>query len=213
VTDPPAVEGRLDRAEEFVYVGPAGEDETALAYVWLLTGRSRVPEVAVTKGMMLRTEWRSESGESSYRSLGDIRLWAGRLELICFSKERLEAGKKLLRKTMGRLLIHLGDEYQDLEDAVASAESSPLRDIPSEMDPAITRQIQKQLRDDWLNAPLAALGDRSPREAARDPAMREQLDEMFKALEYIEEQKRQAGEPYLGVADMRRELGLPPLGA
>jgi hypothetical protein len=46
-----------------------------------------------------------------------------------------------------------------------------------------------------------------PREAARDPAMREALDEMFKALEYIETQKRRDGEPYLDVAEVRRKLG------
>ena len=48
-----------------------------------------------------------------------------------------------------------------------------------------------------------------PREAARDPAMREALDEMFKALEYIEEQKHRDGEPYFDVTDVRRKLGYP----
>jgi hypothetical protein len=212
VTDPQAVEERLDQAEEFVYAGPADEDETALAYVWLLTGRSRVSEVPVTKGLMLRTEWVSESGELAHRSLGDIRLWAGRLELSCLSRERLKAGKALLKKTMGRLLIHLGDEYQDLEDMLASAELSPPRDYSSEVDPTVARQMRQKLRDDWLNTPVPALGDMSPREAARDPDMREQLDEMFKALEYIERQKQKAGESYFDVAEMRRELGLPPMG-
>ena len=212
VTDAHAVEERLDRAEEFAYAGPASEDETALAYVWLLRGRSRVPEVRVSKGLTLRSEWMSESGESSYRSLGDIRLWPGRLELMCLSKERLKAGKALLKKIGGRLLRHLGDEYRDLEDVLESAGPSPARDISSEIDPAIIRRMREAQRDEWLDTPLPNL-NKSPREAARDPAMREQLDELFKALEYIEEQKQRDGEPYLDVADMRRELGLPPLGS
>jgi len=113
---------------------------------------------------------------------------------------------------MGRLLVHVGDEYRDLEDALASTEPSPPRDPSLEIDPAISRRMQEKLRDDWLNEPVPALGGRSIREAARDPTMREQIDEMFKGLEYLEEQQRKAGEPYFDVADMRRELGLPPLG-
>ena len=79
----------MDEAEEFAYAGPANEDETALAYVWLLTGRSHVPEVPITKGVIHRTEWISESGESSYRSLGDVRLWSNKLELLCLSKNTI----------------------------------------------------------------------------------------------------------------------------
>jgi len=213
VTDPRAVEERLDQAEEFAYAGPADEDGTALAYVWLLRGRSRVPEVPVTEGMVLKTEWMSVSGELSCRSLGDVRLWAGRLELSCLSKERLKAGKALLSKIVGRLLLHLGDTYQDLEDMIESAEPSPARDISSEIDSAIMRRVLETQRDEWLNTPVPGLGDKSPREAARDPAMREQIDELFKVLEYIEEQKRQDGRPYLDVVDLRRELGLPPVGS
>ena len=37
--------------------------------------------------------------------------------------------------------------------------------------------------------------------------MREALDEMLKAFEYMQEQKHRDGEPYLDVADLRRKLG------
>lgn len=211
VAIPQAVEERLDQAEEFAYAGPAGEDETALAYVWLLRGRSRVPEVPVTKGLMLRTEWMSSSGEPSYRSLGDVRLWHARLELKCLSRERLEAGKALLDEVMGRLLRHLGDECRDLEDVAEPARPAPARRVPSAIDRALIRQLQERQLAEWLDTPLPVLGGQSPRQAAGDPAMREQLDELFKTLDYIEEQKRKDGEPYLDVAEMRRELGLPPL--
>jgi hypothetical protein len=207
VIHPRAVEDLLDEAEEFAYAGSADEDETALAYVWLLTGRSHVPEVPVTKGLIHRAEWISESGESSYRSLGDVRLWPDRLELLCLSKERLEAGKALLSQIMGRLLRHVGDEYRDLEDMMASAESLPSSSPVPEIDPAIERRMREALIEKWLDTPVPKLGDRSPREAARDPAMRETFDEMFKTFEYIEEQKRRDGEPYFDVADVRRKLG------
>lgn len=40
--------------------------------------------------------------------------------------------------------------------------------------------------------------------------MRERLEEMLKVIEYNEEQKPRAGEPYVDVADLCCELGLPP---
>ena len=111
------------------------------------------------------------------------------------------------------MLRHIGDEHRDLDDVLESTEPSPVRDISSEIDPAIIRRMREAQRDEWLNTPVPNLGGKSPRAAARDPAMREQLVELFKALEYIEERKRKNGEPYLDVADLRRKLGLPPGGS
>lgn len=214
VKDPRAVEKRLDQAEEFVYAGPADEDETALAYVWLLRGRSHVPETPVEgRGLILRTDWMAESGEPTYRSLGDVRLWHNRLELGCLSRERLAAGKMLLRRILGRLIRHRGDEFRDLDTMLASAEPSlpsHREEIPPEVREPLIRKMLATQRAEWLNTPVPMLDGRSPREAARDPAMREQLEELLKAVEYMEERKRRDGEPYLDVADIRSELGLPP---
>jgi hypothetical protein len=162
---------------------------------------------------MLKTEWTSELDGSSYRSLGDVRLWYFGLELSCLSKERLEAGKALLREVVGRSLRYLGDEYRDLEQMLASGESPAARDISPAIDPAVVHRMLEAQRDEWLDSPVPGLGFKSPRQAASDPAMREQLDEIFKVLEYLEEQKRREGEAYLDVTDLRRELGLPPIGS
>lgn len=214
VTDPHTVEQRLDDAEEFVCVGPAGEDETALAYTWQLRGRSHVPESSIEgKGLMLRTEWTAGPGKPSYRSLGDVRLWPDRLELGCLSRERLEAGKALLEDILGRLIRHRADEFRDLDTMMAAAERAPRRpreEIPPDVREALTHQMVTEQRAEWLDSPVPALDGKSPRQAARDPGMREQLEELLKVVEYLEERKRQDGEPYLDVADLRRELGLPP---
>jgi hypothetical protein len=63
---------------------------------------------------------------------------------------------------------------------------------------------------EWLDNPVPALDGKSPRQASRDPEAQEQLEELLKAVEYMEERKRREGEPYIDVADVRRELGLPP---
>jgi hypothetical protein len=56
---------RLDEAEEFLFVGPAAEDESADAYVWVLRGRSRVAEVPIVRGQI-------EHVEDEYRDLEDL---------------------------------------------------------------------------------------------------------------------------------------------
>ena len=83
-------------------------------------------------------------------------------------------------------------------------EACPSSSPVPEIDPAIERRMREALLEKWLDTPVPKLGGRSPREAARDPAMREAFDEMFKAFEYIAEQKRRDGEPYFDVADVRR---------
>lgn len=82
---------------------------------------------------------------------------------------------------------------------------------PSRDERALRERIQKfalsRFRDDFERA--VRLG-KSPRQAAGDPQMRERLEEVLKVVEYNEEQKRRAGEPYMDIADLHRELGLPP---
>jgi hypothetical protein len=214
VTNPRAVEERLDQTEELICVGPADEDEAALAYVWLLTDRSRVPEIPIEgKGMILQTNFVIEPEQTTHRSLGDIRVWRDRLELSCLSRERLKAGKALLKESLGRLIRHLGDEHQDIESMLALADAAPSarpREPISETQKAVTRQMMMDEYRKWLDEPIPALDGKSPRQAARDPAMRGRLEELLKAVEYMEEQRRRDGEPYNDVADIRRDLGLPP---
>jgi len=214
VTDPDAVRERLDRAAEFVFVGPADEDRRALAYVWLLTGRSRVPEVPVEKGLMFQTNWEAADGKGeSFRSLGDVRLWRNRMELLCLSRERLEAGKALLQEILGpRLIHHVGDEFKDIvQEAFQEPPSSRRRRRAlSREERAIAHRMLVEQRKTWVDTAVPALDGKSPRQAAGDPQMRERLEELLKAIEYNEEKKRRAGEPYMDIADLRRELGLPP---
>jgi hypothetical protein len=213
VTDPEAAEDRLDQTEEFLCVGLADEDKTALAYVWVFAGRSQVPEFPIgEEGLVMQSNFVIEGQEDKpLRSLGDVRLWQNRLELICVSQERLEAGKALLEETLGHLIQHQGDERQDIEALLESAESSPLprRKPVSRKEQELLRQMMLEHHQKWLDESIPALNGMSPRQAARDPDMREQLEELLKSVEYTEEKNRREGLPYIDIADMRRDLGLP----
>lgn len=214
VTDPRSVEKRLDQAEEFLCAGPADEDETALAYAWVLTGRSHVPEVSIEeKGLVIRSSFVTEGDNLSFRSLGDLRLWQHRLKLSCTSRERLAAGKALIEETLGDLVQHLSDEYQDVETLLQSAEPPPppqRREPMSREERELVHQMIVEQYKAWLDESIPALDGATPRQAAQDPAMREQLEELLKSVEYTEERRRRKGEPYVDIADIRRDLGLPP---
>jgi len=211
VKDHQAVRSRLDQAEEFMCIGPAEEDETALAYVWLLTGRSRIAQAPIRgeEGMIMQIDMIGPSGKAAHRPLGDIRLWRDRLELACLSRERLKAGKKLLRQTLGRLVRHQGDESHDLDiPSPAESPASELGEPLAKGREEILRQVIATRYKEWLDEPIPMLGGESPRQAAQNPAMKEQLEELLKNVEYIEEQRRRAGEPYIEIAEIRRDLGL-----
>jgi hypothetical protein len=214
VRAPVAVRERLDQAEEFVFAGRDADDPRAMHYVCLQGEGARVPEIPVEgKGLIMQTDWTAGPGEPTYRTLGDVRLWRNRLELSCLSRERLEVGKALLERILGRLIRHLADEFRDLDTLLASAEPVPPRyeeEVPADIREALAREMMTSHLAEWLDAPVPALDGKSPREASRDPGMREQLEELLKIVEYMEERKRRDGESYADVADLRRELGLPP---
>jgi len=214
VTDSRAVKERLDQTEEFIRVGPEADDPKALHYNWLLQGRSHVPEVPMDgRGKIMRTNWTAGPDEPTYLSLGDVQLWHNRLELSCLSQERLEAGKTLLKQVLGRFIRHLGDEFENLDTSLASAKPAPPdyeEEIPAEVAEALVREMMATQSAEWLDSPVPALDGKSPRAASRDPAMREQLEELLKTVEYVEERRRREGEPYVDIAGLRRELGLPP---
>lgn len=60
--------------------------------------------------------------------------------------------------------------------------------------------------DRWTRLPQARLDGRSPREAAADPALRQQLDRLLSTMERVEEERRARGLPSFSVDDLRAAL-------
>jgi len=82
---------------------------------------------------------------------------------------------------------------------------------PSEVQsmPSSEKEIMKRAVADhfarWMDAPLEGLGNRSPRQAAEDPELREELRVLLKELE---DRTKDDPDLDLDVDDLRRELGL-----
>jgi hypothetical protein len=214
VYDGDAVAERLDEAEEFNFAGPSGDYPGALHFNWLLRGRSHVPEVPKpeTEVIIHDSQWFLEPGSPKYRSLGDVSLWPYRLELSCLSRARLEAGKELLETILGDLIRHQGDMIEPVEDYMVRQPPTPLRrppSVPPEVAEASAHEILREEFEKWADKPMEALGGRTPREAVQDPEGRDQVIEMLKIAEFIQEGRRRAGEPWYDINQIRRELGLP----
>jgi hypothetical protein len=213
VADGEAVAERLDLAEEFNFAGPSGDRPGALHFNWLLRGRSHVPEQPrpEREALIHDSQWFLEPGSPKYRSLGDVSLWPNKLELNCMSQARLEAGKALLETLLGNLIRHRRDKIEPLEEFMARQPPTvpgPPRIPPDEAE-AFERDTLREQFENWADEPREALGGKTAREAVRDPEGRATVIEVLKMTEYIQDRRRQAGEPWYDINLIRRELGLP----
>ncbi len=216
--DAHAVESILDEATEFEFVGEQnkGEYVGCLHYLWLLRGRSSVPEVIEDNlpenSLQLAGTWTLGPGEPEYRTLGDIFLCEHTLTLSCLSRVRLEAGKKLLKEMLGSKIVHQQDTIQDLRDSWQEHEAE--EDSFEEEDEAYRREsdlVREETRErrtkEWLETPDS--DGKTPRQLAQTTAGREVLKDRVKALEYFEDQALRGGdEPPIRIDLIRKELGL-----
>jgi hypothetical protein len=222
-SDPGQVESALDETEEFVFVGESREGEFSgcLHYVWLLRGRSFVPDAPKdripTGALMLSGSWIAGPGEPDYRTLGDLNLCWERLILSCLSRERLDAGKKLLGQILGKKINHRRDHFEEFEipeeeldwdegEWLGEADWEKEKDLDPEL-LSVDAEMRDRLTLRWLDTP----NDQgiTPRQAAKTDEGRASLHEQFKLLEYLEAQALKSGQkPPMNLDLVRKELGL-----
>lgn len=144
-------------------------------------------------------------GGAEQARLGTIRVTGRNLVLETNSRDRLERGKALLAEIVGRDVEHAMDRLQDPWQAIAEeAESHAQR-----RDPAEARRIASEARlrvEAWLDEKVPALGDRTPREAARTRKWRPRLVEMLK--DHENHFARLAGDGIVDLGPIYDELGL-----
>jgi hypothetical protein len=219
--DPLEVESALDEAEEIVFVNEqeGGEFSGCLHYIWLLRGRSCVPEApedrAPTDGLILSTNWTAGPGEPDFRKLGDLYLCWKDLTLSCMSRERLKAGKELLMQILSKRIKHRQDHFRDLrasrdqvdrEEAELYEEDFEEEDLEPEAE-VVEEEMIERLTRRWLDTPNR--DGITPRQAAQTPEGLEDLREGMKAIEFLEEEALRSGrKPPMRLDIIRKELGL-----
>lgn len=146
--------------------------------------------------------------------LGEISLADSRLRLQCLSRQRLEAGKALLKERLGGLVHYRLDDFRIPR---IGANGYPMMAFDRQMgEEGLSPEIAEILRNflenyyqRWVDDPVPALSGRSPRQACGTGEGRAQVIELLKYMENVEAKKKQAGQPHFEVNLLRRELGLP----
>ena len=219
------VEKVLNETEEFILVNEEKDGKYAgsLHYIWLLRGRSAVPEAPkdqlTSEGLILAGSWTEGPGMPDYKTLGDLYLSKKKLTLSCLSRERLEAGKQLLIDILGNKIHPAQDHFEEFKQPLDDSELMDEEDeFPAlegddgegEMDDESEIVEQEMIEREtlrWLNTP-----DRNgvtPRQAAQTPEGREELRETLKKIEFMEEQALSLGKrPPMRLDLIRNELGL-----
>jgi len=139
--------------------------------------------------------------------IGRAQLSGSRLRLETNSRERADALRERIEAACGDRIRYRVREHTDpLSPKAALA----LGDTPPEPTPPEVEQMLLEFKEqhyaDWVDQPLSALGDKTPRETARTARGRSAVDVLLKDMENHE--RRSDGGAAFDFGKIRRELRL-----
>ncbi len=147
------------------------------------------------------------------RGLGRFVFEKNRLVLQTQSKERVERGRAFLESLVSNAIHFRLVEYEDAERAMERVARSPGRKseadrVAPEVEAEVVGQFYGQHYGRWLDEPIPALGNRTPRHAARLKSVRPKLVALLQEFENLAARQRLAGRPAYDFGWMWAELGL-----
>jgi hypothetical protein len=193
-------------------------------------GESAVLAIATYKISDIEEALRRINANSEFEADGDAYLWLGQpqlpgekrvmggiglddgiLKLTTNSKERLEAGKKLIEYILGPIAVHRIDTFQDIEQIDLSREMSH---FTQDVNPGAVQQAYEKLMnvhyEQWLNDSIPVLNNKTPIEAANDHSLRPVLIDLVKDIENAEDKNRAQGRPSFDPSWIKERLEIKP---
>ncbi len=161
--------------------------------------------------------WSGENPEGKSVILGTLTLSDATLILETNSANRATRGQALIEGPCGDSIEYRTTEHEDptkaLKDAMRTGGRGHTRRNDEE---EVPREIQEDLVLDmlgkhyrtWPDIGVPALGGKTPREGARDPALRSATEDLIRGLEGMYHRALQTGEPAYDPSWMWEELGL-----
>jgi hypothetical protein len=139
--------------------------------------------------------------------IGTVRVGRGSLEIETNSVNRADEVARRVEETCADILGARRRKTRKPSrlHAVPDTPDEPLAEASPEQQ-AILRKVKEEHYRKWLDMPIPALGDQTPRAAARSAKSWQQLDLMLREIENIE--SRVPEEARFDVVYLRRELGL-----
>lgn len=148
-------------------------------WVWLRPGH-RVPEVENPDARMYETHAQGSGGMATV--LAQLEVHDGQLTLHTNSGERLDLACADLTAVRG---VKLQSVQTHAPGDPTSADHDDVSDEPIELEPedieAMRDYLARYYRQ-WLDQPIPALDDQTPRQAATQPSLRSQLAAMIRAM-------------------------------
>ena len=145
------------------------------------------------------------------RSVGTMIFDEKRVVLETTSQKRAEKARDELANLFGGAARFRAISYEDVEQALKRAPQTSKQkepDIPVEEQRKILGEYYEDHYRKWLDEPVPALGNRTPRHAARLKTVRPKLVALLKDFESHSERQRRAGEIAYDFSWMWEELGL-----
>ncbi len=157
-----------------------------------------------------RLGWRERvNGEE--REIGTWTFEKQRVVFETTSQERALKGRGWLEHLVGDLVRFRATALETVEQAMnALRKPRPLRvpDEPAEADTGAVRELYDRHYHSWLDRPVPALGNRTPRVAAQTKIWRPRLIDLLKRIENGAERAALAGRPPYDFSWIWKELGL-----
>ncbi len=104
------------------------------------------------------------------------------------------------------------DSYEDIYKHLDSLKGKPVQKRPSDIPLEVQQQLLAKLMErhwrKWLTEEIPALGGKTPKEAVRSKKGREQVRELLKSFENMEEHNKKAGKGFHDFSWMWDELGI-----
>lgn len=158
--------------------------------------------------------WSGKNAKGEVVSLGLFKLRDDSLHLEANSVARGERGRALAEEAVGAAIRHRGTTHEDVQRRVQDAlrereEPSAKRDeIPPEVKEALVLDHMARHYRKWLDEPVPALDGRSPREAAKDKALRPRLTDLLHDLDRMYQRSLAMHAPAYDPSWIWSELGL-----
>lgn len=145
------------------------------------------------------------------RSVGTMVIEENRILFETTSQKRAEKARDELPSLFGGVVRFRAISYEDVEQAMKRAPQTTKQkepDIPIAEQRKILGEYYENHYRKWLDEPVPALGNRTPRHAARLKTMRPKLIALLKDFESHSERQRRSGEVAYDFGWMWTELGL-----
>lgn len=145
------------------------------------------------------------------RSAGTIVIEKERVVFETTSKKRAERARDELPSLLGGAVRFRAISYEDVGQALKRAPASThekKEEIPAEVQAELLGKYYEGHYRKWLDEPVKALGNRTPRHAARLKTMRPKLIALLKDFESHSERQRRSGQIAYDFGWMWAELGL-----